>query len=384
MKLLRATILLGLVSMAIILIPHTSQALSISTEERITITADQTVDDNFFAAGDQITIDGTVNGDVYAFGNSVTINGTVNGDVISGATTLEINGAVAGNVRAGGQRISINAPVGKNVTVAGETITIDSEASVGWSIIAGGRTLKLDGPVGGNVSLAGEAITITNTVGSSVDVTLGEKGQVTLGDTAIIKGDFTYRGTKAATVAPTAVITGNTVHRQFDANIEFDKEFFTRAWILGSLIGLFGLLLVGTILVSVAHDRVESVIKRMHQEPIIVMLWGLLMLIIIPILSVIAMITLIGLPLGLISLGCYMLAMYLAKIFVGTLLGTWILNRGNRSVPLIWRMMLGTLLVVALSNIPGVGWIVSLATSIWFLGTLWVLLTKRTPTTNKK
>ncbi|MBI5037609.1 MAG: polymer-forming cytoskeletal protein [Candidatus Kerfeldbacteria bacterium] len=383
MKLRHAAILFGFLVMGIALLPQTSQALSISTEEQITIAKDETIDDNLFAAGDQITINGTVNGDVYAFGSTITINGTVNGDVISGAGTLEINGPVAGNVRAGGQRISINAPVGKNVTVAGETITLDDEATIGWSIIAGGRTLQLNGPIGGNVSLAGEAVSISNTIGSNVDVTLGEKGRITLGDSAVINGDFTYRGTQAANVSTAAVITGNTVHRQFNANLEFDKDFFTRAWILSELIGLFGLLLVGTIVVSIASERIESTMKRMQVEPVIIMLWGLLLFIAVPILSVIAMMTLIGLPLGLISLGCYLLAIYLSKIFVGTLLGTWLLNRNGKTTPFIWRMMLGTLIVVALANIPTIGWTVSLVSSIWFLGTLWVILTKRTPSSKK-
>lgn len=358
--------------LGIFLVPLSAHALGVAAEESVTLAADEIIDDNYFAAGNSVTIDGTVNGDVYAFGTVITINGTIGGDLISGGTRIEINGEVKGNLRAGATTIQINAPIGKNVTVAGATIALNSDSSVGWSFIGAGQTIKFDGPIGGNVNVAGDSITVNAPIGGNTDVTIGEQGHVALGEKARLDGDLTYRGTKAAQISADAVIRGATVHRELNANINFDKSFFTRAWIFLKLVSLFGTLLVGTILVSVAGAWTEEQTKKMLEKPGLQCMWGLIILIVVPIAVVILMLTLIGIPLGVVVLGMYFLALYLAKIFVGIIIGNYILRQNEaKPFPLIWRMMLGTTVVVLIVNIPVIGWLCSLGVTIWFLGSLW-------------
>ncbi len=353
-------------------LPASVHALSVITQETITIDEDEIIDENLFAAGNSITINGTVNGDVYAFANDVTITGTVGGDVISGAAQIDISGDVAGNVRAGATTLRIGGHVGKNITAAATTLTLAETAAIDWSAILAGQTVRIDAPISGNITAAGESVSINNTVGNKVDVTLGENGQLSLGKQAEIAGDLTYRGTKTADVNTAAVVLGDTIHKQFDANLTVDKNFITRGWILLKLIGLFGALLVGTVLVSIAGPWIRQRMQGFQAQPGIAMLWGLLFLIVTPIAVVLLAFTLIGAPLSLIILIGYLLALYLTKVGVGIMLGELILNRTRKDkpIPMIWTMMLGTFIYVILVNIPTVGWLVALVGTVWFLGAL--------------
>ncbi len=363
--LISAVIVIGIV-------PIGAHALSVMTQDNSTVAADEVIDDNLFAAGTTITIDGMVNGDVYAFGNVVTINGDVGGDIISGANQIEINGSVAGSVRAAATTLKLNGYIGKNLTAAATTIILNKTASVDWSAIVGGRTVRLDGPIGGNITAAGESVSIDNTVGSNVDVTLGENGQLSLGSDTVIGGNLTYRGTKAVSQDSAAVVKGSTAHKQFDANLTVDKSFLTRGWILLKLIGLFGALLVGTILVSIMEPWMQKLLTTMRTKPGLQFVWGLVAFIVIPVALVVLMITLIGIPVGVIGLGLYLLALYLTKIIVGTMIGEYIFNqrRTDNRVSMIWTMMVGTLIYTILVNIPVVGWIVALAATLWVLGAI--------------
>jgi len=350
-----------------------------TTYQTIIVPAGETIEDNFVRFGNEIIIDGTVNGDVIVGANTITINGDVAGDILAvAANAITINGQVTGNVRIAGNFIEINNTVGKNVNIAAKTARLSKNASVGWTLSFVVNSLAVNGPVGGNIYGYGNNVTLNNSIGNNVTLFLGETGQATLMPETIISGSFNYSGSKNAIIQSGAEIKGDTVHQLIPQYIESYRKFLSRSWLFTKIIHLFSVLLIGVIIVTLFKKIVNQVTHTMWAEPGKSMLWGIACLIVTPLVIVLVSITIIGIPLALISFVVYLILLYLAQIFVGTLIGQKLIGflgqkkkDEKNKPPLIWAMMLGTVIFTILVNIPYLGFLIGLIGTIWFLGALW-------------
>ena len=52
-------------------------------EKMVILSKGETIDRDYFAAGDETQISGTINGDAYVAGGTVIVDGTVNGDLMA-------------------------------------------------------------------------------------------------------------------------------------------------------------------------------------------------------------------------------------------------------------------------------------------------------------
>jgi len=366
-------------------IANTASAQSFSSNyQTIILPEGDVVEDNFVRFGNDVIIDGQVNGDVIVGANSLIINGDVAGDVIAAAANkITINGKVAGNVRVASTNVEINSAVGKNVNIAANTARLGKESQVGWTLSFATNSLSINGPVGGNLYGYGNSITVNNTVGSNATLYLGETGHVTLMPNTILKGNFEYTSDNDADIQSGAEIEGNTVHKMAPEYINEYKKFLSGSWIFAKITHLFGILLIGVIIITLLKSLTKKITQAMWSDPSKSMLLGLICLIVTPIALIIVTITIIGIPLALISMAIYLILIYLAQIFIGTLIGQKILNyfnRANKEQPkepsLLWAMILGTVIYMLLINIPYIGFLIGLIGTIWFLGSLWQILKK--------
>lgn len=356
-------------TLALLLIP--GAAFAAVANDSVYVAPTETINDNFVRAGNTITIDGTVNGDVIVAGNTITINGAVSGDVLALAASVTVNGNVGGNVRAAGGTVTINGSVGRNTTVAGGTITTGKDAVTGWSFAAAGGTLQMNGEVKGNVTLYGGSVTLANTIGTDATVYLDPEGTITVFPSAVITRDLTYTSTKAADVQTGATIGGQTIHKLQSQTVGKAQEFLDISWIFGRLIGLFATLFVGVIIVSLFPGWVTKTTALMQTRPGMTVLVGIITLIVTPIVTLILLFSIIGIPLALILSALYFILLYSAKVFLGAFVGTWIMklmrkqNAPVKEPSLFWPMMLGTTIVAIVSTIPILGGIIQ------FIGVLW-------------
>ncbi|GAI86021.1 unnamed protein product, partial [marine sediment metagenome] len=91
--------------------------------------------------------------------------------------------------------------------------------------------------------------------------------------------------------------------------------------------------------------------------------------------ALIVCITIIGLPLGLITLALYTIAIYLTQLFVGLLIGQLIIgaSRGIETrAALVGALALGLAILSLLRLIPYLGSVIGLATVLFGLGAILV------------
>jgi hypothetical protein len=108
---------------------------------------------------------------------------------------------------------------------------------------------------------------------------------------------------------------------------------------------------------------------------------GVLVFFGVPIAAVLACITVVGIPLGLLSLGLWFLAVNCAELVVGTVVGNWIFGRTTDTWGLIGRMAAGFAIVrivyTPIARLHVIGILVGLGIWMWGMGAISLALYSR-------
>lgn len=363
-------LLIGLVFLAIS--PLTIHAFE-NTQKNIYIGEGEVIESNFIKAGGIVDFNGQAQKDVIIAGGTINITGQVNGDVIVVGGTVKIKSEVSGNVRVIGGVIDIDGKVGKNVNVFGGAVVIGPDAEIGWDVLVGAGSVEIRGKVGGNIKGRAESIILASEVGGDVDLKLNfQDGQLILYPQSDIRGSLTYSAPKEAEIKEGAKIEGETIYTPFVLSAVPLKNGFESFCFFKKIMCFLGLLVVGLIIIFLARKKSKEVGKRMTDKPLVSLGWGLIYLIITPIVLILISITIIGIPLALIVLALYSIALYISKIFVGIVIGQKVLKwwRKKQEVSLVWAMILGVILFSIIINIPFIGWIFGFLGVCWALGAM--------------
>lgn len=321
---------------------------------------------------DKAVIEGTVEGDLFVFSRHVQVLGEVTGDVLSFSAVTEIPGTVRGDVRAFTHQLTIAGTVGKNVTASTHHLTLNKQGLVQGSILAYTPALDLLGTVEKEANGMIREVRITGTVGGGISRLATER--LMIESTAVIGGDLAYSSPERAWIAPGARVEG-TEHYSPQEPDPRHPLFFPTLFFLTMTVSTLILWLLIRYFFPAALTRVHD---RMRERTGMHMGYGALVLFTIPILALLLLLTVVGIPLALSLIAALALLSYVAKIFVGSWLGIWLCRRvGWRLHPLVGEG-LGILLLLMLLGIPGLGWLLSLAIWLLFLGTL-VSFVRRSP-----
>lgn len=297
-------------------------------EARDTLPQGETVEGPGFFAGDHVRVDGTVNGTAFVAGSNVEVNGTINGDLFVAGQNLIITGEVTGNIYSAGMNIRMEGEVGQDAFLAGQTLTVVEEATLARDLFMAGNSLLMEGDVQRHMYGAGESIALAGTIGG--DATFGVN-DLTLEETAVINGDLTYESEREADIAAGATVAGETdfrrVERQRDNRMPMSWEQNLTARIFGFLWSVLSALLVWFLVKMWRPVWWERTARPLLERPLPAIGIGLLALLLTPLLFILLMITVIGIPLGFILLAVFSILLYLAKIIVAVALAMWVDGR---------------------------------------------------------
>lgn len=357
-----------------LILPLAALAATDQAGKNIYLKAGETVDDNYVVFGNTVTIEGIVNGDVIAGGNTVYVRGKVAGDVLVFGNEVDIDSEVSGNVRAVGNQVKISNVIGKNVTVTGASVTIEPTTFIGWSLVAYGADVNIRGEIVGNTTAGGATIIYGADTQGNVTLTTSKNSNtggeaLTVLPEASIGKNFTYSAKKQLTLDKNVKVGGETIFKAFKE--EPKKGIFEGTDLTYKLISLFGLLVVALVVISLAPKRVTAVVSGMEKRIGRNIGLGLVYFLVTPIICLILLITIIGIPLSLITLVIYLVGLYVSQVFAGIFLGQKILRLvkkdKNIQPPIFWSMVLGVVVFEVIVNIPYIGWI------IWLVGACWAL-----------
>ncbi|MFH1838413.1 MAG: polymer-forming cytoskeletal protein [Candidatus Kuenenbacteria bacterium] len=337
------------------------------------INSNEIIEDDLIVRGQIVEINGLIKGDLFVFGQTITINGNVEGDIIGLGQSIIINGNVNGNVRIFGQSIKFNNQIDKNVNVAGESIFFTEKSKIGKNLLIFGQNIEVNGKIDGNVYGTGEKIYLAGEISKNVNL---NTASLVLQPKTIIKGDLNYVAPQKAKIESGAQISGKTFYKI--PSFEKKEKKHTIGFFFWKLVSLFGFLITGLIFISLFHKQTLEIIDQIKKTPWKNLGFGIIYFIITPIILLLLIAVLIGIPLAFIGMCLYFIILYLSQLFVGMTIGV-IINKNlkepkenvNQVITeqeqknnLIWLTILGMLILMILFNIPFIGWIIKLMV-IW-------------------
>ncbi|MGC2467521.1 MAG: hypothetical protein WA517_20175 [Candidatus Acidiferrum sp.] len=373
-----ALVLAGLC--AALALPAPASATVFHKGELYELAKDQTVKSDIFITGARARVDGTVEGDVYFFGQSIEIGGHIKGDAIIFAQSVRISGQIDGNIRSFANNLTITGTVSRNVLTFNEVVNIDSAGKVDGSMTTFAQTVSVDGHLGRDL-LAMDNETI---ISGNVDGEIRAKGHsMSIASSAQVAGPIHFEGDHQATVDSGAKLASPVQFTQLKRESQYrEGHYYVWRIIWTAAFVLFGLVLF-LLLPKFAEETVRA--GERFGAPVGL---GVLVFFGVPIAAIIACVTVVGIPLGLFTLGLWLLALFCAEIVVGTVVGNWILGKPADTWALIGRMALGFVIVrivyTPLAHVHVIGALVGLGIWIWGMGAIALALYNRLqPTTSQ-
>ncbi|WP_195251393.1 polymer-forming cytoskeletal protein [Romboutsia sp. 1001713B170207_170306_H8] len=317
---------------------------------------DTTTSSNLFSCDSNIAVNKDVDGDVYTFGNSISIGNIIGGDIISAGRDINIQSSeVKGNIRTASQTVNIDVGRTKNITVAGESINIGDKTNANAIYLAASdisfkgetndfyasaQTIVIDGTVNGNLNVDCENITFT--------------------ENAVVKGNIKVKSSNEPNLN-SKMSMSDIDYEKITTNNE-EEGIFTKSNIVDFLISLVAAIITGLILYVLLNKSLFGFDRKLSKSYKYLLI-GLAVLIIMPILSLLLIISVICVPVGIIILILYGIIIYLCPVILGIILGQLILSKQNP----ILQVLLGILIIKVLLLIPYISFI------IWFLSVLFIL-----------
>ena len=336
----------------VVAMPALALAVEFRTGDNPSIGKDEKIVNDVYIAGGGVTSAGNVNGDLITAGGNVVISGDVSMDIFAGGGNISILSNVGDDVRVGGGTVVIAGRVGGDLLIGGGNVNI-SGPGVGGDAVMGGGNVRIGAPVAGNLLAGGGNIYINAPIGGDVKI---DAQKVTLGKNAVITGNLTYKATEEMVKESGAVVKGKVDFQKRTTRAAPVKVFagIISAFILWKFLALLACALtVGLVLRRYSREIVELAVKRPWFE----MGRGVLFMILTPLLSIILLVTLVGIPFGIAGILGFILVMIFAWIMTPVILGSVIYRYFSKEeLEISWKtILLGVFIYALLGLVPIIG-----------------------------
>lgn len=340
-------------------------------EKEVFLSESETVDGDYLGAAGVVDVAGTVDGDVMVAGGMINFSGKSFGDVLVAGGEIKIGGEKEGNVRAVGSNISVEGSVTKNATLAGASIAIEKDSIVDGNVYIAGGNIEVRGDVKGDIKAAGGRVLLSGRTDGDVEIWAEE---ISIRPDAKIGGNLIYHSDRNLSINEN-IVAGEIIKKSLPVSKNEKSGFL--GFLLGfELLRFLGLLILGLVLYKIFYRNGRDIYNSMEKEPWKNLAVGVLAMIIIPVFLIILLVSLIGMPLMMVILFGFIVAMMISKIIaiiaVGHLINKQFRERElTRKFPWM-NFILGYLVLMVLWIIPVVGWLAVCLISVWaFGGVVW-------------
>lgn len=295
-----------------------------------------------------IVEEGTTVSSVDAVAGSVIVRGTVTGDVSAAAGNVLIVGTVEGDVNAATGNLRIPGTVEGDVSAGAGNVHLEEGGVIGGNFQAGAGNVQIDGRIDGDATIGAETII--------------------LGENAAIAGSLTYDGNLGGNYD---AVAGDITH---DSSLGGGPTDFQPVGTVAFAFYAFLVnLVLGALLLAALPRFSASVADRVTTDPLRSGLVGLGVVIGVPLLLVLLLVTVVGIPLSLAGMVAFALVAWVALVYGRFAVGSWLLSLAdadNRWLALVLGLLLGAIL----SLVPFIGGLLNAVIFLLGLGALVAVL----------
>lgn len=355
----------------VVALPSAGHAFEIRHVEDgpVTVAADETINDTLLALGQTVSIDGTINGDLLAFGQSVTVRGNVTGNVITAAQSVTIEGTVGGTVLGAGEGVRLeNARVGRDFYGFGNGVEIAAGTNVAGNAMGFGSTIDVDGRVGIDLKgFGGNTVTVSGAVERNFD---GAANTVTVESTARVGGNVTGHVGNAGDlkIEDGAVIGGATSEQLVERGQRRDhNRYLNPGYYFGQVVWLAGIFVVGLLLLwlvpilrEVSLPNAVAVLRSFGI--------GLAAAVTLPVAALILCITVVGIPLGILTFVLGAMGLFFSKAIMAQIIGRAVLRNRPTLPHYAVTLLVGDVIILVAINLPWFGGLANLLVTLTGFG----------------
>ncbi|MGB9720677.1 MAG: hypothetical protein ACPL28_04245 [bacterium] len=351
--------------------PATS--LVLRSGKDVVIGANEVIDDDLVAMGRSVRIEGTVNGDVYAFAQEVIINNIVNGTIYSGAAQVKINTKQCHSAWAFCGSLEASGKIEGNLMFFGGQLKTDNATVVNKDLIAFGGDIQIKGEVKGKIKGNMGKFNLDGKAGR-VDI---EVDEARIGSGASIAEDLVIRSKKEPVIDSNAKISGKTEYKKIEEKAHKHRKgsglsgFFKTLFFISKLI-------IGIILIAVFKPYVRRTNEILVHSAWKSLGFGFLTMIVIPVVTVITLATIIGIPVAIFGVFLFLTLVYVSGIVFATGFGEWLIRliKKEGTISPFASFIIGLIIITLVCLIPYLGFLVRLVVAFFGTGMFVLLLHK--------
>lgn len=314
----------------------------------------------YFEMEDKVDLEKNILGSSLMLGNSVSINNNINGVALIGGSNVEFN-SFSEYALIAGSNIDFKGKIEKDILIAGSVIELSQESSIGRDGFIYGTDIIIKGSIERDLVIYGNNVVLED-VYINGNVTINSS-TISINDNTEIKGTLKHNDNAEININE-ATLINNIV--KFEAE-ENKVTFIDTMW--KNMISYAGLLLTFLVIFFLTPKTIEKLNKKIDKfeliTPFVYCGKGALLMLLIPFVFMLLLISSIGVSLGLILLGIYILMFYLSTMVFGYTLGYILWNRfikKEKNVLLIG--FIGMVIMYILAIIPYINTLVALISSL--------------------
>ncbi len=344
-------------------------AIEINSQENIEI--NQAIEENLIAVGKKIKITGHIDGDVFCLAEqSLDISGQVDGDIICLAKTVNISGQINGSVKVAGYNIDISGSISRSLTAIGKELSLNENSIIKKDVVFWTKKMVAKGKIGRDLEGRGLDVFIKGVVGRNINLNIIDQNfNLNIDKESQIGGNLQYLAPHKVAI-DTKTVKGKIIYKEQISSTS--RKFNFASYGMATTISIFSALVLGLVIISFWRRQTQEITDQMLNQTKLSFGWGLLFVMFLPLLSLFLLFSIIGTSLAIVIVLLWFLVFFVARVFVGILIGRSLLEflYPSKKDSMIWAMILGIVVLWILFSLPLIGFVFSLLSFVWGAGAL--------------
>lgn len=290
-------------------------------------------------------------------GNNVSADRISHGLLLAAGNNLQLK-SQSEYAFAAGNTIIFGASTEKDLFLAGNIINVTKDAKVGRDVFATGNTFTLEANLPGDVSVAAASITLKDVV---------IKGNVNLDAGEItFQGQVQIDGTLSYNEDATVVGLTNAKYAKLETYVSTARSTTAGEIWLTKMMSVAGLFFTIAIIFLAFPGAKRGIAREADAQRFGVdLMFGLGFVVIVPLLTLVFLLSFFAVTTSIFLIGAYCLVFYLATAFAGAWLGHVLVEKlCHCTLPMLVEALIGILLITCAGMIPGLGFLVSTLTLV--------------------
>ena len=352
-----------------------------------TLVISQPVHEDLYIAGGNVTINAPVYGDLVIAGGTLNLNDTVANDLLLAGGTVNFNGYVGDDVRCAGGELHVLKNIGGDLVITGGKVDVAKEAVINGELLVSGGDVLVNGTINGGVKSAAGNLIFNGVVKKSFETHSGKlimngtvdgssvlaARTIEIGNNAVFQNNVRYWNKSGSLNFNQAIKNGKAY---YDPSLKIKGKSW---YLLGtaSVVGLIWYLSVVMLFTIIIQYLFSNTLKKAGTTVASSMakslLWGFLFFVGVPVLVALLMITIIGIPIGLLLMFSYVGIIILATIIASLVMANWYNNKFQNDWG-FWKIVLSAfalfILFKLISFTPFLGWLIMLVIAFIAFGSI--------------